>query len=288
MYANIIGTHNDAIAHCPLIWGDEELPPSQFGKTPSAVFRTLVGNSEFNLRRMYSPAATIKGCLRLLVTANNDNALKIEEDLTPDDYEAIVQRIGYIHSPSAAKLYLQSLGGRATTEAWVEGDGIAQHVLWLQKNRTVQPGKRFLVDGWESDLHKNLQSSSGVAGMVVEVIAYAVAQKFGKAGSSIYPGFVIGNGFIYVTISGVYDAWEAALGPKARQAVKQRIRSALRQLSPNVDPCKVTTQLAGGRQETVSMWAVRPKEIIEVIGQYQLGDPDVVQNAVNTRTVFVR
>jgi hypothetical protein len=237
---------------------------------------------------MYSPAATIKGCLRLLVTANNDNALKIEEDLTPDDYEAIVQRIGYIHSPSAAKLYLQSLGGRATTEAWVEGDGIAQHVLWLQKNRTVQPGKRFLVDGWESDLHKNLQSSSGVAGMVVEVIAYAVAQKFGKAGSSIYPGFVIGNGFIYVTISGVYDAWEAALGPKARQAVKQRIRSALRQLSPNVDPCKVTTQLAGGRQETVSMWAVRPKEIIEVIGQYQLGDPDVVQNAVNTRTVFVR
>lgn len=292
MYGNIVGTHNDGIAVCPLIWADEEIPPSQYGKTPSAVFRTLVGNSEFNLRRMYSAAATIRGCLRLLVTANNDNALKIEENLTPDDYEAIVQRIGYIRVPDAAKTYLEAIGGRKTTRAWVEGDGIARHVLWLKQNRTVVPGKRFLVDGWESELHKSLQSTSGAAEAVVLVVAHAVARKIaaagvGGAGAAAFPQFQLGNNHVYVTIDGVFDLWDTVLGARSKPASKPSIRAALRQLATTGGPVRVEAS-NGVKQQTFSMWPIRPKEIVEAIEQYGLGDAQVAADAIANGVLRVR
>ena len=285
MYANIIGTHNDGIAICPLIWGDEEIPPSQYGKTPSAVFRTLVGNSEFNLRRMYAPVATIKGCLRLLVTANNNNALKIEEDLSPDDYQAIVQRIGYIQVPDEARIYLESLGGRSATASWVDGDGIAEHVLWLAKNRVVQRGPRFLVTGWESTMHKHLQVTSGVAGLVVEVIAHALSSA--KTGYDFPKGFVVGNDHIYVSVMSVVNNWEAALGEKSRVASKNRIQASLIQLSAQSEMVKVEVD-NGYDTETLKMWALRPKEILEAIDQYQLGDADMIADRIRNNVVRVR
>ena len=281
MYANIVGTHNDGIAHCPLIWADEEIPPSNYGKTPSAVFRTLVGNSEFNLRRMYSPAATIKGCLRLLVTANNDNALKIEEDLSPDDYQAIVQRIGYIQVPDAARQFLEKIGGRAATKPWVEGDGIAEHVLWLRDNRKVKRGNRFLVEGWESSLHKSLQSTSGITGLVVEVIGYALCQQIkAKNGGLQSSGFVMGNKHVYCTIPAIAALWDSALGDRSKTVSKQRIRASLRQLAVISDLVKVEVS-TGFKVEQVSMWAIRAKEILEAVEQYQLGDVDAVAAAIN-------
>ena len=293
MYQNIIGTHNDGIAICPLIWADEEIPASSYGKTPSAIFRTLVGNSDFNLRRMYAPAATLRGCLRLLVTANNNNALRIDEDLSHEDFEAIVERIGYIQVPDAARLYLENLGGRAATRSWVDEDKIAEHVLWLSKNRKVTRGKRFLVRGWKSSLYKHLQTTSGVAGLVVEVIAYAIsaAQAPSVGGSSASPrcpkGFAMGNDNVYATVSGVSAIWESALGEKSRAASKTRILAALRQLSSYDE--MVTVEVDNGYvTESVKMWPIQSQKILEAIDQYQLGDPVVVANAIKNNIIRVR
>lgn len=277
MYANIIGTHNDGIANCPLVWADEEIPSSQYGKTPSAVFRTMVGNSVFNLRRMYQPAATLHGCLRLLVTANNDNALKIHEDLSDEDYHAIVDRIGYINIPDAAGAYLESLGGRAATTAWVSGDGIARHVLYLAATRPVQRGTRFLVKGWESTMHKHLKSTSGVASAVIEVAAFAISP---KAGPFALPGFTLGDGVVYVSASGVFDAWDKALGSNAKVPPKQRIVSALRQLSTTPEPVKIMVDEGGLGAEEVSVWPLRAQEILTAIESFQLGDPEPIRRAI--------
>ena len=289
MYQNIIGTHNDGIATCPLVWADEEIPPSQHGKTPSAVFRTLVGNSVFNLRRMYAPPVTLTGSLRLIVTANNNNALKIDEDLSPDDYQAIVERVGYIHVPDAARVYLEQLGGRAATRLWVDGDMIAEHVLWLAKNRPVVRGKRFLVKGWESNMHKHLQVTSGVAGMVVEVIAHAVSkgQIAAAQGGTPPKGFAMGNDHIYVTVRGIVDNWESALGDKSRTASKQRVLGAIRQLTAYSDMVKVDINAGFNVVETVKMWPIRAKEILEAVDQYQLGDSDAIARIVRDNIMRV-
>jgi hypothetical protein len=293
MYQNIIGTHNDGIANCPLVWADEEIPSSSYGKTPSAVFRTLVGNSDFNLRRMYAPAATLRGCLRLLVTANNNNALKIDEDLSHEDFEAIVERIGYIQVPDAARVYLENLGGRAATRSWVDNDKIAEHVLWLAQNRKVTRGKRFLVRGWKSSLYKHLQTTSGVAGLVVEVIAYAIstAQSPSLGGSTATPrcpkGFTMGNDNVYATVSGVVSMWENALGDKARVASKQRILAALKQLSSYDD--MVTIEVNNGyNNEIIKMWPIQSQKIVEAIDQYQLGDPDAIAGSIKNTVIRVR
>lgn len=279
MYQNIIGTHNDGLAVCPLVWADEEIPPSQHGKTPSAVFRTLVGNSVFNLRRMYAPPATLRGCLRLLVTANNNNALKIHEDLTPEDYQAIVDRIGYIQVGPQAKKYLESIGGRETTEKWVAGDGIAEHTLWLAKNRVVVRDARFLVKGWESTMHKHLQVTSGMAGNAVEVIAYAIAK------SPVPNGFELGNNLIYVTVPAVAGIWAEALGDAVRNfPTKQRISSALQQIAAHPDCIRVVVD-DGFHKSTVPMWALRPNEIIAAIDRYQLGDAEQIAQEIATRVV---
>jgi hypothetical protein len=292
MYANIIETHNDAIAKCPLVWADEEIPASKHGKTPSAVFRTLVGNSDFNLRRMYSPASTIRGCLRFVLTANNINALKINEDLSIDDLNAITERIGYIQIPDAARDYLRKIGGRQKTQAWVDGDGIAKHVLWLRANRQVARGERFLVEGWQSDLTKSLKASAGRASNVVEVIAHAVAQKVAKIGSSAsawdttFPQFDVGNRYVYCTISGIYDAWETVLGAKAEAAKKASISRALSQLAATQDLVRIERKV-GFKTEKMKMWAIRPEAVLDIIEKYQLGDTDAVRNEIMTRILRI-
>lgn len=277
MYANIIGTHNDGLAYCPLVWADEEIPSSHYGKTPSAVFRSMVGNTAGNLRRMFQPAATLHGCLRLLVTANNDNALKIHEDLSDEDYHAIVDRIGYINIPDEAGAYLESLGGRAVTQAWVAGDGIARHVLYLAATRPVKRGTRFLVKGWESTMHKHLKSTSGVASAVIEVVAFAISP---KAGPFPLQGFTLGDGVVYVSASGVFDAWDKALGSNAKVPPKQRIVSALRQLSTKPEAVKIMVDEGGLGAEEVSVWPLRAQEILTAIESFQLGDPEPIRRAI--------
>lgn len=278
MYANIVGTHNDGIAVCPLVWADEEIPASAFGKTPSAVFRSMVGNSVFGLRRMYQPAATLHGCLRLLVTANNDNALKIHEDLSDEDYQAIVDRIGYINVPAAAGEYLESLGGRATTTAWVAGDGIARHVLYLMATRPVKHGTRFLVKGWESTMHKHLKNTSGVASSVIEVVAFAISA---KAGPFPLPGFYLGDGVVYASASGVFDAWDKAIGSNAKVPAKQRIVAAMRQLATTPESVRIVVDDGGMGPEAVSVWPLRAQEILNAMDAFQLGDPDSTRIAID-------
>ena len=279
MYANIIGTHNDGLAQNPLIYADEEIPSLHYGKTTSAYFRALIGNSIHNLRRMYQPSATMHGCVRLIVTANNDNALRISEDLTPEDLQAVIDRIIYLAWQNEARDFLESIGGRATTDAWVAGDAIARHVLWLQQNRTVKRDSRWLVKGWASPFHKRLQASTGIASVVVEVVAYSISA---KAGAAMLPGFVLGDGVVYAAVSGVADAWQKAMGDSNKVPSKSRILSALRQLSTAAEPQMVEVMNGVGDYDRVMMWPLRPYEIMQAMEQYQLGDTESVLRAIET------
>ena len=167
------------------------------------------------------------------------------------------------------------------------------------------------MDGWDSPLHRTLQATSGVTGSVIEVIAYAVWQKVlrektlaGAAGqnnatapttaalfgSTVYPHFVLGNKHIYCTINGVYEAWEAALGPRAKPAVKQRIRASLQHIATTHAPVKIDLPSPmGGKTETIAMWALRPKEIVQAVSDYyQVEDAEIAMDAIMNRSVRTR
>lgn len=278
MYHSIIGTHNDPICDCPIVLADEEVPASVYGKTPSADVRKIIGNTQHQLRRMYQPAASYFGSLRLVVTANNLDALKIHEDLTADDFSAIRQRFGYVRIPDAAGEYLRSIGGRQTTQAWIDGGLFARHLLWLAETRQVTPGSRFLVEGWDSPLVERLGAASGVTSAVIETIAFAISA---KAGAVPLEGFLLGNGVIYVSPPAVFDTWEKAHGPGGKVPTKARVVSALRRLSTTPELVTVPYE-SGGLESELNAWPIRAKEVLQAIEDYQFGGTERVQQAIAT------
>lgn len=222
-YAEFVGSFNSSIQYTPIIWADEKMPQSRFGQSTTEVFRSLVGNSDFTLSRKFLPNVLVQGSLRLVVTANNADALGIGENLGPADYEAVVRRVGYIRSNPKTAEWLEQKGGRNFTEDWVSGDKIAEHVLWLRDNRSVTPGSRYLVEGWETPFHRNLNLNLGSNQRTLETLAYIVCSGVEDE------GVFVGNGAALVTLKAVARTWPAAVGihkdPPGRKTLAQAMRN---------------------------------------------------------------
>lgn len=225
-YEDFVSNFNDSIEHCPVLWADERIPTSKYGNTPSATIRTLVGNASFVLRKKFLPTVPVTGCLRLVVSANNADALGIRETLTEDDYAAIVERVGHVTCSDKARAYIESLGGRTKTETWIAGDKLPRHILWLRDNHKVQrPGARFLVDGWETELHRHISTRAGCTEEVLESIAYAI-----NSGMQA-DGLFVGDGRICVSVNCLQRIMPAALGVSYVLPRRNALAISLRALS---------------------------------------------------------
>jgi hypothetical protein len=182
-YAEVMGTFNPTLKRSPLIYADEKVPQDAFVVNDSSVFRRIIGNNGLAIRDLNRSPVTLDGYPRVLITANNEDALGIREELNVEDLDAIRIRIGYIHAPKSVGDVLREISDeqgyestREMTESWVAGGRIAGHVLWLSKNRKVTKGSRFLVEGWESELTRSLPTSAGAAGQVAEVLALLISK----------------------------------------------------------------------------------------------------------------
>jgi len=175
-YEDAVGSFNDALARSPLVFADESMA-SINAKNLSAAFRKLVGSSELRLARKFQPVATLRGSVRMLIAANNPNALALRESLTADDLDAIVDRILHVQVGPNAAQYLRDIGGREATEGWVlKADAtpgkIAEHAMWLAENRPITPGKRFLVEGVLTTFHRDLTLGAGMNAAVLAAVAH--------------------------------------------------------------------------------------------------------------------
>lgn len=276
-FANAVSTFNDSITQSPIVLADEEIQSSGYGKTTSADVRRLSGNTEHQLHRKFQAPADYIGALRVIVTANNFDALKISEDLTSEDYDALRQRIGYYYCGEASAKFLHDIGGRNATQQWISGGMFAEHLLWLRDNHHVTFGNRFLVEGWESPLMERLGSVSGITSAVIETIAFAISA---KAGPVPLEGFLLGNGVIYVSPAAVFDAWEKVHGPNGRVPPKSRVVSALRRLATS-DELVTVPYDSGGLESELRAWPLRPKEVLKAIEDYQFGGTERVRSALD-------
>ena len=276
-YKDVVEAFNGGLQQTALVWADETIPVQRNGQTPSAIFRELVGNSAHTLNRKFLPPVPLTGCLRLLITANNLHALRIHEDLSNEDYRAIVDRIGFIRAPDATQQYLEDLGGRAHTVQWVEGLGIAEHVLWLAANRKVKRGSRFLVKGWESEVHRHLQVNSGLVGMVLEVVANAVSSDSKAA------GVWWGDGKIVASVQGIQSQWQNVHGAMRDAPNKARILAALRQISLDGTSIPINTYANDkvARAERVQAWPIRVEDVLRLVEAYQYADLESVVERIN-------
>lgn len=146
----------------------------------SAIYRKISANREHTVRALYQPAVTVRGCYRIIIGANNENALPLHDAESRDDLKAVVKRVRFIRVPAAAEGYMEAIGGEKATFDWVRyPDGrpgkFAEHLVWLEQNRTVVPGSRFLVEGVPTTWHEDILSTTNERADVLSVVARAIS-----------------------------------------------------------------------------------------------------------------
>lgn len=259
-YENVVSGFNESLTQCPVVFADEALPTekAQF----SAVLRSLVGERERVLTRKYMPASTVIGAVRLIIGANNENALRLRESLTQDDLAAIAERILHIYAGSNVKNYLESVD----TSEWVRrADGgpgkIPEHLLWLRDSRAVTPGSRFLVSGRMTDFHAGLTLSAGINEDVLAALAHWFAR--GQAD----PGLAVGApGEVWVSTTALRSRWATLTG--APPPTESQIAESLRALSIRTERIRLPT---GARPRVL---VIPAESVLRVADRLQIGDPD--------------
>lgn len=189
-YEQATGNWTAPLKDNPIVLADEGLPSKaqQFSQD----LRSLVSERMRPLKQKFVSDGVIHGCPRLIITANNPDALRlINETLTSNDIGAISKRIFYLKC---------GMKRPTNTEGWVNGEKgepgkICQTLLWLAQNRNVVPGKRFLVEGIRTSWHQGLTRASGITGDVLAVLAYFLER--GKQHAGIVTGEESGHILVY-------------------------------------------------------------------------------------------
>lgn len=240
-YADVVlGNYTGALLKCPIVHLDERAPEDKDGRA-SGAFRELIGNSVRPLTEKYMPAGTIEGCPRLVITSNDDDALR----LTPEDQrradDAIGLRILHLVASPETSGYIEALGGRNGTDEWVNrADGspgiIAEHIRWLQVNWTVtRPGSRLLIEGDPASWTQSVAARRGLPQRILVTVAKVLARVVEPAMSEADPCWIHyqggGSPVIAVSVEALRASWIRLSGEDARPS-EQAIGQALARIGP--------------------------------------------------------
>lgn len=290
-YSEAIGAFNAALTQCPIVHVDEaiEAGSDSGGRPPrgwSASFRTLISETTRPLRRKYQETATLIGAPRLVITANNADALRLRERLTAEDVAAIAARILHARACAGAADYLRDLGGRDYTEDWTAratpGGGtkpgkIAEHISYLEATRRVERGSRLLVEGVMGDYHRDLSVSHGLTAEILGAIATAADR------GNPPPGIWFGLGdaselgdVVHVNAPALRKSWPAITGNPAPN--DNALASALASLAVGGSGVR---RIAGKATRT---WSIPVASVLRVAEILQIGDPDLLPGRLRGAT----
>lgn len=200
------GGFNEALTSCPLVLADEQLPESFYRGNSTGELRQLIQARSFTLRRKHIKSSRLRGCLRLMICANNARLLETREDLSSSDVEAIIERFLYLHADHKACSFLKTLG-REQIRSFVEKDRIARFALYLAETRKVVQTGRFLVSGRDSALQRTLTTADRFASAICHwCVDYLLDP--GKIDTMGTLGVRIQNNRLLVTAHTLATYWE--------------------------------------------------------------------------------
>lgn len=270
-----------ALRDCPVVLLDEGCKPPKEG---SAAFRSLVAERQRPLTEKYRPSQTLLGCVRLIIGANNVDALRLREELTEEDEAAIGERILYIRIPaltarrSAAGAYLESIGGSTHTAGWVshldsgEPGALPRHIAWLVEHRTVKPGRRFLVEGEAGEWLRNAGMRGGLpqqALVAIARIASGAADRWEDQDRPVW----FRSGEALVNVDRLHRGWRA-LSDDNKTPTLTALGHALNVLATGTS--RLAARGAAGRPRVKHIPAERVVDIADMLG---IGDPDRIRSA---------
>lgn len=159
---------NDELLKNPIVFGDEVVPRDLRGRARTSEIREFIQARQRPLRRKNLPIATLRGCVRLILAANNRELLATNEHLTSNDISAIVERFFHLTIPEASADYLRTLERErpGVIQGWVEQDHIAEHALFVRDTVPLVRTSRFIAAGATSELTRTLTTSTGIRSAV--------------------------------------------------------------------------------------------------------------------------
>lgn len=253
---DVFGNFNDSLANCPLILSDEKLPGHFKLEGNTEDLRSFIQERSRPLRRKYLPHADLIGTSRLIIAANNKDVFQTGENLTIDDIKAIRERILDIPVTIESQKYLSSLSA-SDLSAFIEGDGIAKHALWLKENRVVVPDGRFLVSGCDTAFHRSFPTATGIASDILHWLTCYLQNpaKIDAIGSLLMR---IEDGELLVTAKCIIENWEVyQTNTDTRRATSSRICRALASLSTGKKK-----QFKNGRGIKTNYWPIRTEYLL--------------------------
>ncbi len=266
-FQDSISRFNDRLLQNPVVFLDEKDGAVRGQREAvSAAFRSLVSESEHRVEVKHGPVGIVFGCPRLIIAANNADALPFgSEHLTANDRRAIVERITHLTVSIDARYFIEGLGGREATEGWVRrADGkpgkIAEHIQYLAETRRVEPGKRYLVEGIETDYHRSFARSAGITDRILQIVIRSVTSSGGPMSRS---GATVLDGSVYANAEQIQRQWESATGEKKKPGPRL-VAAALKAVSPD-RKSKAVRQADGG---VLRFWRLDTRTLVEAAEEY--------------------
>jgi hypothetical protein len=259
-------TFNDALVKSPIFLLDEGLK----GRQSSLTFRSFIGNQARQLRRKFLPVSDLIGCPRLIVAMNDISGLEFSDTMNATSREAVAPRFLFVEIDDAPKRYLESLPA-GTTDSWIKGGKFARHVLWLRDTHAFERGKRFIVEGVTSRLHRAMALAN--SGDSLRVLATLLNRP--DEGMLRSKHLVIGNGAFMVNASELLRAWKTILPDEER--LKPRLKFLIKDLDG--------LSIGKVRPENVRLHNVNAELVFDAAESLGIGDPEAMRKLVDGPSV---
>lgn len=275
----ILGSFDEDLISMPLVVADESISDSH-KSNPSADLRRAIGDTQKVISRKHRTSVTLVGARRFLITANNSNAIDVDDLKSLSDVSAVQLRIGHIYVPGTMesnepRRVLDNLAARAGeppakyTERFVDGLWIAEHAKWLAETRQVRSyDNRLAVQGWASKLVRNLPLSGEVTEKVLTTLIHHFIDGHVTNGIEVDP-----NG-ILVNISCLQGIWKKInrenFVPDARA-----IREALRPISAEESE---RLRVLGKR---VRVWRITRETVLDACEYYEICDESEMEKIMD-------
>lgn len=227
-----LASFNEALSKCPLVFGDETVPKDAKGQMRTAEIREFIQARQRPLKRKNLPNATLRGCVRVIIAANNKGLLQTHEHLTEHDIAALVERFFLLHVGQEAAAYLADVGA-LETKRWLEEDLITGHIMWLHENVEVPRTGRFLVSGISGDLTAELATSTGHRAQVCQwLVGFLLDPKKFSTRPNALGLMRVNGGRLLATSRAIHDGFDLYVNERA--PTLSQITKALAGLSKEI------------------------------------------------------
>lgn len=271
---DVLGTDfNDALLKTPLIVADEALPKRR--GDISAELRSMVAAESRPVKQKFLPVSHLEGCVRIVITANNDAIFRFKEILTESDAQAIAERVLHIKVAAQATEVLDGLS-KATLQSWVDGK-FANFVAWLESYRKPICGPRFLVSGESDQLVSQYRLTEPmllVCRYLIHGLMTCFRQKMPKENPRriFNDNVVINNAGLHVNQEAFVceDLWrEISTGDRIQESGE--IRKILKSLRLNAEKSSGTVHHAG-RETTLRAWLLNTDVVLAACADLQMDE----------------